>query len=560
MPRRIEEDPDYALSDSEEPPKKIVNPKKRVCPEVSPLHSQIPSAVKGEIDKLLSDLYSHIENENLTPHEMKSLKKLQDLFNSKSPTLKKILSSKLSPDDMLMAYNLYNLMNQTQYESPDHLSYLNKINFILEQKHYNLETLSKLRVSESEKRKVVALYTQMMNYHLYDSTEWIETDEEIRTIIREEIKSDEILDQLNALEKDQSMPIPTRQKVAQLNTSISNQKIILNLLSNNDSAHVSRAILYTKLPYGITTAINFQPTKGHDYLDKELYGMNKAKSKIISVLIDRNRNPEEPCIIALKGKAGTGKTSIAMAIAKMLGLPFSKISLAGAEDSSIICGQNSSWVGSGPGSIINELIKHGTSNPVILLDEVDKIADTPKGKGLEDTLLHLLDKTQNSQFTDNFLSEIPHDLSRVFFILTLNDESALNPILKDRLTVIDVPSYTSNELIEICTQFIIPKILKKRKLGPEDIIFAKGTCNKILRQVGIDSNSSGIRVLEGAISEIISKICMMEEGIFVLVDGKRTTPENHPIKFTGYPFTVTPTMVEHFIEEKAKSQQLFYIS
>ena len=166
--------------------------------------------------------------------------------------------------------------------------------------------------------------------------------------------------------------------------------------------------------------------------------------------------------IAIKGPMGTGKTTLVKeGISKILGRDFAFIALGGATDSSFLEGHSYTYEGSSWGQIVEILIKSKTMNPVIYFDELDKISDTPKGEEIIGILTHLTDPSQNSQFHDKYFSEIDFDLSKCLFIFSYNDESKINPILKDRMYRIETKGYDSKQKTVISKNYLLPKIMEQ---------------------------------------------------------------------------------------------------
>lgn len=512
------------------------------------------SIINLSLESLLEKSNGMIEEEqNLTKKEITILNKIKSTISNETPTLSKIFASRLSHQDMVIVYQLYNLMIRCEKDSLDYISYCKKINFVIKGDNINIDKIKNLKILKSDKQKITCLYEKLIYQCIYGDDEWYLIISEIKKLSSQSIESDDILLEFDSEINDCKN---IKKEIMCLHTETQNKIRILSLLNNDDD--LKRVSLYSKLPFNKININKFNIEKAYELLNKELYGMDKVKSKIIAILNDRNYNSDEPCILALKGNPGTGKTSIAMAIAKILELPFGKISMAGAEDSSIITGSSPLWTGASQSLILNELIKHNTCNPVILIDEVDKISSSDRGIALENSLLHLLDTTQNFHFNDLYLHEIPHDLSKIFFILTMNSETNISPILKDRLTIIDIPSYTKSEVIEITINHIIPKILRKRNLEGK-IIFEKLSCNTIYTLSSNNDGTSGIRSIEKTISDIVSKISLMEKNIYFSLGGKKVSEQHSNIKFNGWPYTVTSNMIQHFIE-KQHIQHLSYYS
>jgi ATP-dependent Lon protease len=248
------------------------------------------------------------------------------------------------------------------------------------------------------------------------------------------------------------------------------------------------------LPYN-TTSVSDTPSSPPEFnewlsrarklLDERLFGMENVKEELLIAAANRFTSPNAFVSIALEGPPGVGKTAIASVFAEIMNLPFERISLGGIDDSSILKGSNTQWVGSRPSTILETLGRFKVSNGVILFDEIDKIGDTPRGHEVVGALIHITDYTQNNEFRDAFISEFTHDISKLWFMFSMNDSSALNPILRDRLHIIKLDAYTANELKTIFRQYVFPRAL----------------CN-----VGIDAvTASQITVSDDALDSLISR-------------------------------------------------------
>lgn len=272
---------------------------------------------------------------------------------------------------------------------------------------------------------------------------------------------------------------------------------------NSSDAEVSRNYLETffSLPWNKSTKDNIDLKNSRKILDKEHYGLEKVKERIIEYLaVKKLSNSMKGPIICLVGPPGVGKTSIAKSIAKSIGRNFQRISLGGTRDEAEILGHRRTYIGAIPGRIINALIQAKSTNPVILFDEIDKMSGNFKGDPAS-ALLEVLDPEQNKNFTDHYM-ELPFDLSSVMFIATANSLSDIPRPLLDRMEVIELSGYTDMEKLEIAKRYLIPKQLKEHALKEK---FISITDEVLLLIISKWTRESGVRNLERQIGKICRK-------------------------------------------------------
>ena len=250
-------------------------------------------------------------------------------------------------------------------------------------------------------------------------------------------------------------------------------------------------------------------------LNKKLYGMKNVKDRVLEIVtsIYSNPNCKNRCI-GLIGPPGVGKTVLAQTIAKSLGLPFTQVSLGGSKDSSYLRGHSSTYIGARPGIITSSLRKMGFNNGVMLFDELDKIQNTMEGSEVKSTLLHILDYSQNKDFHDDFMPEVSIDLSKIFFIISLNsmkEENDLDKILADRIPIIKVNGYNKKDRIKIGLNYIVPKIKEELNIKDEEIIISKEIIEYIIdKQI---KKEQGVRQLERNIRIILERINLLKSQV-----------------------------------------------
>ena len=274
--------------------------------------------------------------------------------------------------------------------------------------------------------------------------------------------------------------------------------------------------LFLELPWNEFTKDNFDLKRAQKILDKEHYGLEDVKKRIIEHLaVLKIRNDMKSPIICLYGPPGVGKTSIGKSIAEALGREYVRMSLGGLRDEAEIRGHRKTYIGAMPGRIIQSIKKAKTSNPVFVLDEIDKLSSSHNGDP-SSALLEVLDPEQNSEFHDNFL-ELGYDLSKVMFIATSNSLSTIQPALLDRMEVINMSGYTIEEKVEIAKQHLLPKQLKEHGLSEKDLLIGKKQLEKIVTGY---TRESGVRSLEKKIAQMVrhaAKSIAMEENYNIKV-------------------------------------------
>lgn len=276
----------------------------------------------------------------------------------------------------------------------------------------------------------------------------------------------------------------------------------LNPLSPEISIVGNYIDILLSLPWNYKTKDNKNLNKAKEILDSTHYGLEEVKERIIEFLaVEQFSHNENSSVICLVGPPGVGKTTFAKSIAKALNRKFTKISVGGLSDEAEIMGHRRTYIGSSFGKIIGGMKKAGSSNPVFVIDEIDKMIKDIKGDP-SSALLEVLDKSQNKYFVDNFIEE-EYDLSNVLFICTANYKEQIPLELYDRMEIIEINSYSLLDKIKIAKNYIIPKAIKEYKLSKDEIVFTDNAINKIITNY---TKEAGVRDLERMILTILRKI------------------------------------------------------
>jgi len=347
--------------------------------------------------------------------------------------------------------------------------------------------------------------------------------------------------QINILQKEYEIynyfqtDIPLRYRIVYSNLPISMKSLILQKIdmyetmdkTDNEYNKLSKWLNglslipfdnYVKMPVNLKDGdekIQSFLNNSYDILKKTIYGQNDAKNKIMQILAQWITNPKSlGQVIALEGAPGVGKTSlIRNGVSKALSRPFSFYALGGETDISNMEGHSYTYEGANWGRIVEMLMESKVMNPVIFFDELDKISDTAKGNEIIGLLTHLTDPSQNSVFHDKYFSGIDIDLSKTIFFFSFNDIELINPILKDRLTIVKFKGYTLDEKIHIVKDFIIPDILKNIGFDKNDIKINIDVIKYIINKINLKDNiikEEGVRSIKKHIEELFMKINLLK--------------------------------------------------
>ena len=284
----------------------------------------------------------------------------------------------------------------------------------------------------------------------------------------------------------------------------------LNPMAMDYSIQVNYLETLIELPWNEFTKDNFDLKHAQQVLDKDHYGLEKVKERIIEYLaVLKLKGDMKSPIICLVGPPGVGKTSLGKSVARSLGRKYIRMSLGGLRDEAEIRGHRKTYIGAMPGRIVQSLKKAKSSNPVFVLDEIDKVIGANHNGDPSAALLEVLDPEQNTTFYDNFL-ELEFDLSKVLFIATANTLSTVHPALRDRMEIIELSGYLLEEKVEIAKRHLVPKQFKEHGIKRTQLTFGKDILEKIIDDY---TRESGVRLLEKNIAKVIrNKARFIAEG------------------------------------------------
>ena len=366
-------------------------------------------------------------------------------------------------------------------------------------KHMNEEYQKLALKNDIQSRVRSEMDTQQREYYLHQQIKTIQEElggvsyeeevDEMRVKSKKKLWNDKVESHFN---KELS-------KLQRMNPQVAEYSIQRNYLD-----------LFLDLPWNYFSEDNFDLKRAQKILDRDHFGLNEVKKRVIEYLaVLKLRNDMKSPILCLHGPPGVGKTSLGKSIAEALGREYVRISLGGMRDEAEIRGHRKTYIGALPGRILQSLKKAGTSNPVFVLDEIDKLSSSAQGDPAS-ALLEVLDPEQNSDFYDNFL-ELGYDLSKVMFVATANNLGTIQRALIDRMELINVSGYTLEEKTSIAQKFLLPKQLKEHGLKKNQLSLKKVILEKIVEQY---TRESGVRGLEKQVAKAVrfaAKSIAMEE-------------------------------------------------
>lgn len=259
---------------------------------------------------------------------------------------------------------------------------------------------------------------------------------------------------------------------------------------------------HTKLP------ISEKLIKLWKNLNDHIFGLNHVKEKVMETVCAKLLDPDNKGkILTFVGPPGVGKTAMATSIAESLEMPFDQISFGSIKDSTILTGHSSTYIGSNPGLFTKILLKSKRLDTVVLLDEIDKIPNTPEGRSISSVLLHVLDRTQNHRFKDMYMPEIVLDLSKMIFLCAANSLDDIDPVLRDRMTIIEIPGYELEEKTNIAMQYLFPRISKELGFSKGELAMDSQTMSYLIFTK--TKEQEGMREIERNIYQLCERLSLL---------------------------------------------------
>lgn len=428
------------------------------------------------------------------------LRSLKDIFNDYCE-----VAPRMAPDVPLAVNDENNLAVLTDFISGNTvLGFDDKINLLLSfDPIRRAELLCKMLVKETD---ILALEMDIQT-KVQERMDKSQRDyflrEEIKVISQELNEDDSPIAEAEAFkEKIEALPIDEKSKKRLFDEC----SRLMKSASGSPEAAVSRSYLerVIALPWGKLSKESLDVNKARRILNKDHYGLNDVKERVLELIAVKKLSGDiNSQILCLVGPPGVGKTSIARSLAKAMNREYVRISLGGVRDEAEIRGHRKTYIGSMPGRIITALEQAQTANPLILLDEIDKLGSDYKGDP-SSALLEVLDGEQNFAFCDHYI-EIPFDLSKVLFVTTANDASQIPAPLFDRMDIIELYSYTFDEKLNIAKKHLLPKQLKKFAMTPANVRITDGALRALITGY---TKEAGVRTLERCIAKLLRRCAL----------------------------------------------------
>ena len=523
-----EEKESESVRDSDDGP---FNPPNAFEDIVDQVTKQVVKKRSVNIDDEDIERYAERESKIASSKLKKVAKKIRDELEAEEPDIVKILTTPMTHRERKRMIQLYEIYKNTMEHTFDHYELRLRLINMLE--NYSRTDPEEGEKAESESKRIMDTNPKTNVYDIKMRITALNADEAIKA---------KLLDMFRELDETPSDSSQYRNLKDKLEWAVS---LPYNTLSVNDTPQSPEEM-------------NRYCVRLKKALDKEIYGMNAVKEEMIAIRVAQLTNPGIISTIALEGPPGTGKTAIAAAFAKAVGKPFERIALGGMKSADILKGSENQYVGSSPSIILAYMRNMKVADGYILLDEIDKLGDTREGQAVQNALLHITDYTQNKEFRDNFLSEFPHDISKLCFIYGMNDRSKIDPILRDRLSILEVEPYSMAEIKIIIKDYLFPRALAGIGILSSQCSIDESGCDAIITLMSSHIQDTGVRKIEESVRKICSRVNLLR----MTTLGDRTTGELK-LKYTvpnfSIPFVINKDVVKCLLSPP-KMKTVSYVS
>ncbi len=366
-----------------------------------------------------------------------------------------------------------------------------RVQFVLEHLNKEIQMLEMKNQIQGKVRQ--EMDKQQRDYFLSQQLKTIQDELGVNSADKDILRLKEKMSKLSLPAKTKEAVEKELEKIQRMNPIAAEYSVVLNYVE-----------LILDLPWGVFTQDNFDIKHAKKILDKEQYGIDKVKERILEYLaVLKLKGDMKSPILCLVGPPGVGKTSLGQSIGRALGRKYVRIALGGLHDEAEIRGHRKTYIGAMPGRIIQSLKKAGSSNPVFILDEIDKVGADYKGDP-SSALLEVLDPEQNNAFYDNYL-ELEYDLSKVLFIATANSLQTIQPALRDRMEIIPIEGYSIEEKLQIGKKHLLPKQITNHGLKPKQVQINDKVLEKIIEDY---TKESGVRELDRQLASVMRSVAM----------------------------------------------------
>ena len=502
-------------------------------PEDSDSGSPISEEISEDLDEFLDEAWFFTLSEEEKNHYVEKMKKLKT-YKEKIPSMRDIMDLEINPESIKML-----ILEKKRLDTYDKLSplyedacfkFLKKFNYVVSNDNTDIQDQLK-KIEENLKnndRYVVPMRDRILSSHYDEQTKALIYNRYITFVCGDDTDLTKHLAWIETV-----LSIPSKPKEIKIDQSLPRNQAITKMASEM-----------------------------MDKFNTRVYGMEEAKEELVCIVSSMISNPmTKNKAIGLYGPPGIGKTLVANVMSEVLGLPMVQISLGGVTESNFLEGYNFTYLSSEPGCIAKAIIRMNCTNGIIFLDELDKISKAHKGKEVEHALLHITDSTQNHDFRDKYMPEIPINLSDIIFVYSMNTIEELDSALASRIPIVKFQGYNTKQKIDIVKRYLMPELLANYGMSISDILIGDDTIQyliSVVREEDALDHRSGVRGLKKALTKILNRINFCR---IASVNGRINFKLSFEIDHFELPYTIDLKLVEKIIavEKRCKEHQSLYL-